>query len=152
MRLTNEHDLEGASGLVTDDFVIVFGHDSMNWSDYSSEVQKICFSFPDFRFPYRSIEVKTDGGVIVHGLTPMGTHTAKPYAFRNGVAIEARGTAVQNGPEDLHFFFGADGKICREEVVNAGPLAGPPGIYKQLGGFLAWTSRFSFSKFFSKIA
>ena len=135
MRSKNEHDLDGAKNHVTDDFVIIFpGGTEMNWKDYSSEVQKIGLSFPNFKFPYQSIEVMADGRmIVVHGLIPSGTHTGKPYAFGNCPPIEATGISIQNDPEQLRFFF-RGGKICRQEVHNDGKLTGLAGIYAQLGG------------------
>lgn len=134
MRRKNEHDLEGCKKLVTDDYVISFDGVESNWKDHSFEVQQIALSFPDFQFPYESIEVMADGRMIVmHNMLPSGTHTGKPYAFSNHPPIEATGISVQNDPEQLRFFF-RDGKICREEVYNDGKLSGPAGIYAQIGG------------------
>ena len=134
MRLKNEHDLEGCKALVTDDYVVTFREGEYNWRDHAIEVQKIALSFPDFKFPYESIEVMADGRmVVVHNLVPGGTHTGKPYDYSNCPAIEATGISVQNDPEQIRFFF-RDGKICREEVYSDGKLSGPAGIYAQIGG------------------
>ncbi|CAB9512741.1 expressed unknown protein [Seminavis robusta] len=134
----NQHDMEGARSMVTQDMVTVFASaDNMEleYQDYAAEVNKLFEAFPDFSFKHELVEEHFDGKIVLHKMITSGHHTAKPYAFGPCPPIEATGKYVENS-ETIHFYFRGT-KIIKQVVHADGEMTGPPGIYTQLGGFPA---------------
>lgn len=138
-RQLNDHNIQGAEQLLTDDYIVYFRSSDyeLAWEDLAQEGQKILDAFPDYRFTYCRIETEMVGDevvVVVHNVTSGGTHTAKAYGFGPYDPIEPQGAFVLNDPEETRFYFRGN-KIYKAEVTSKGQLNGPAGIYTQLGGF-----------------
>lgn len=133
MKQMNQHDLQAARSMVTDDYHTVYGDHEMKWDDFAMETQKIFDAFPDFTFSFQKVEERGDV-IVLHHFIPFGTHTGTAYAFGPCESVEPTGKQVRNDPEEVHFTFRGN-KICRNAVFCDGDLKGPAGIYAQIGGF-----------------
>ncbi|CAB9520644.1 expressed unknown protein [Seminavis robusta] len=136
----NDHDMDGARELVADGCRCIFtkaDNMELGFNEMAAEVANMFDAFPDFNFRYDSSidERRSDGVVIWSDFVPNGHHTGKPYGFGPCPAIEASGKYVENSPETLYFHVNEQGKICKLVAECEGEMAGPPGIYTQIGGF-----------------
>lgn len=133
MKCMNNHDLQAARAMVTDDYHTKFGDHEMEWDDFEMETKKIFDAFPDFTYSFQKVEERGDV-IVLHHFIPFGTHTGTAYAFGPCEPVKPTGKYVRNDPEEVHFSF-RDNKICSNTVFCDGDLAGPAGIYAQVGGF-----------------
>ncbi|CAB9502570.1 expressed unknown protein [Seminavis robusta] len=136
----NNHDLRGATLLLTDDAAFVFRaldgsfvHE-MAWEDFAEESKKLSDSFPDFSIKHKSVSQGKDGVLKIHHAIASGTHSGAPYGVGPFPPIEASNTRVVNDPEDMHITF-HDGRIQKIEWFAKGENVGPAGLYTQIGGF-----------------
>ncbi|CAB9526282.1 unknown protein [Seminavis robusta] len=115
----NQHDMDGAREMVTNDFAIGFAaadNMEMDYDEYAAEAKKIYDAFPDFHFCYDSIEErKNDGVVVLHNLIVKNV-TTQLHAFGQPASLLS-GTRHDTIPETLYFHF-EDGKICKQIVAT----------------------------------
>lgn len=137
--LCNEQDYDGMMAMTTEKTLFKLKEDStMTADEFHGVVKDIWRSFPDFHFTIEGkVETQRDGSVVVEGIVVRGTHTAAPYGFGPFPPIDPdpqNPVKVENDRESVRIFF-QDGKIAKYVFETSGDLAGPPGIYTQLGGF-----------------
>jgi predicted ester cyclase len=130
----NEHNIDTMMTVAHDDCVVHFGETQMHIRDFCEEIKRIFASFPDFAFEWSEPKETQPNVVEIAFFQASGTHTGEPYGFGPYPTLAAKGIKVKNHPEFLLFNI-SNGKIETVTNLTSSELTGPPGIYRQIGGF-----------------
>lgn len=133
-----DHDFDKLSTLSEEkkaEVIINQGDTIMSMKDFIESNHHVAASFPDLAFEYRKIEVIEGRKVVVSGFRGSGTHTGRPYGFAPFPEVPTSGIAVKNDPETFVFELNEKCEVRKLRIEATGEMSGPPGFYKQIGGF-----------------
>ena len=134
-----ENNLEGIRALCTPECDLDFSETPMPLREYLDEYRRIMLSFPDFTLECRGVK-RVSGKpnkFCLEFLQASGTHTGEPYGFGPYPEVPTSNIKFRNDPERVIFTVdpARGNKVSNLLIIPSGEMTGPPGIYKQIGGF-----------------